>query len=302
MWRWCKRNPGLAAANITAAVLTTVLAIGSTIAAWVYRDQRNDLQYEQLRTKASLHRAEHAERQARLELGKSLKAEGAALQRSGLMGQRFDSLDRLARAARELRDDAEGRARLPELRDHAIAAMGLTDLRVRWQRKIQGGGVACDRQLERYAVVESRSGHTVVRRMDDDRELFRLPRPEAGLWSAWPAFSLDGQYLLLYYLVHGEEGLMEVWHLGRRERVFHQPARSGAYTFHPDGRRLVFAPPDKDITVWDLVERREVKRLPLVLRPTDLRLDPTRRRIAANGDYTRSSDPAWVQIFDLATG
>src|SRR5262249_1818154 len=43
LWRWCKRNPGLAVANVTAAVLTTVLAIGSTIAAWIYRDQRNTL-------------------------------------------------------------------------------------------------------------------------------------------------------------------------------------------------------------------------------------------------------------------
>ena len=44
----------------------------------------------------------------RLELGKSLQAEGAALQRTGLVGQRFTSLDRLAEAARVLRDHAEG--------------------------------------------------------------------------------------------------------------------------------------------------------------------------------------------------
>ena len=35
------RNPWLAAANITAAFLTTVLAIVSTFAAWSYREQRN---------------------------------------------------------------------------------------------------------------------------------------------------------------------------------------------------------------------------------------------------------------------
>ncbi len=42
-WRWCKRNPGLAGANIAAAVLTTILAIVSTVAAWTYRDQRNQI-------------------------------------------------------------------------------------------------------------------------------------------------------------------------------------------------------------------------------------------------------------------
>ncbi len=39
-WRWCKRNPWLAAANISAAAATMALAITSTIAAKVYRDGR----------------------------------------------------------------------------------------------------------------------------------------------------------------------------------------------------------------------------------------------------------------------
>ena len=38
-WLWCKRNPWLAAANVTAAAVTTILAIGSTIAAKVYYDK-----------------------------------------------------------------------------------------------------------------------------------------------------------------------------------------------------------------------------------------------------------------------
>ena len=37
-WRWCKRSPGLAAASILAALLTTTLVIGSTVAA-EFRDQ-----------------------------------------------------------------------------------------------------------------------------------------------------------------------------------------------------------------------------------------------------------------------
>jgi len=305
-WRWCRRNPGLAAANITAALLTTVLAIGSTIAAWVYRDQRNGIQYEQERTKISLRRAERAEGQARLaegqarlELGKSLLTEGAAVQRGGLIGQRFNSLDRLARAARELRNDPEGRVLLPEIRDHAIAAMGLADLRVRAQRTI---GVvmsaACDPRLERYAIVELHSGQTVVRRLDDDSELLRLPRPEVSFWFAAPVFGPDGQHLLVRYSVSEANELMDIWHLGRRERVFHEQARSSALAFHPDGRRLVFAPPGKDLVVWDLVARRAVKRLPLDFQPQDLRFDPVGQRLAANAD----SGIPQVRILDLDTG
>src|SRR6516162_10582303 len=62
--RWCKRNPWLAAANITAAILTTVLAIGSTIAAWIYRDQLHRLDTEQSKTQANLHWALTAQRAA----------------------------------------------------------------------------------------------------------------------------------------------------------------------------------------------------------------------------------------------
>jgi len=299
-WRWCRRNPWLAAANITAALLTMVLAIGSTIAAWVYRDQRNGIQFEQERTKISLHRAEKAEKQARRELGKSLLAEGVARQRSGLIGQRFDSLDRLGQAATELRNDPEGRAQLSVLRDHAIAAMGLTDLRVRWQRRIGvAEGVACDQTLERYALVEPDSGETIVRRLDDHRELLRVPRPEISFGNAFPAFSPDGQHLRVGYALNGEEvELCELWHVGRRERVFQDRSRGGGLAFYPDGRRLIFAPPGKDLVVWDLVARRAVKRLPLDFRPHSLILDPDSRRIAAN-----AADPPFrVQILDLDTG
>ena len=173
LWRWCKRNPGVAALTALAATLTILIAIVSTVAAWTYQ--------------ASLARVENAEHEARIALGNSLISEGAALQRTGLIGQRFDSLDRLDRAAQVLGADPEGRKRLPEIRNHAIAAMGLTDLRVRRQHDFGDVfEVNVDAALERYAVVEW-SGETVVRRLDDDRELVRLPGPgRRDFWHACP--------------------------------------------------------------------------------------------------------------------
>jgi serine/threonine protein kinase len=112
--RWCKRNPALSTATVTAAlltVLTVILAIGAIVSAWTFRQQRDELSIKEALARSNLKRAEEAERQARLDLGKSLLAEGAALQRSGLVGQRFESLDRLGRAAHELRDDPGRRAR-----------------------------------------------------------------------------------------------------------------------------------------------------------------------------------------------
>ena len=37
LWRWCKRSPGLATSSIGAALLTVILLIGSTFAAWMFR-------------------------------------------------------------------------------------------------------------------------------------------------------------------------------------------------------------------------------------------------------------------------
>jgi serine/threonine protein kinase/tetratricopeptide (TPR) repeat protein len=57
-WRWCKRNPGLAVANISAALLTITLAVGATTAAFIYRNQRNALSDQEFATQENLRRAE----------------------------------------------------------------------------------------------------------------------------------------------------------------------------------------------------------------------------------------------------
>ena len=60
-----------------------------------------------------------------------------------------------------------------------------------WQRDIGAVmSISCDRTLERYAIVElfrqgeASAGRPSFDRMDDDRELFRVPRPDDGFWYA----------------------------------------------------------------------------------------------------------------------
>jgi WD40 repeat protein/tetratricopeptide (TPR) repeat protein len=290
--RWCKRNPGLAAANIAAAALTTILAIVSTVAAWIYRDQRNEIG-------RSLGQTQQAERQARRAQGQSLFSEGAALQRTGLIGQRFESLDRLRRAARILGADPEDRKRLPEIRNQAIAALGLTDLHVRRQHDFGDGFFNVDAAVERYAGMD-RSGAVVVRRLDDDRELVRLPAPERrDFWHADLVFSPDGALLAAHYF-GSEVDRLRIWHLAERKLLGSLEKRRGDTQplFHPDGRRLLFQAPEGGIAVWDRRERRVVRRLPLDFAPNHLALDPDGRRLAVN-----SVDEAAprVAIIDLET-
>ncbi len=305
LWRWCNRNIALASLIALAATLTTVIAIGSTVAAWSFRGQRDDLQQVQQEVRRQLDLTTKAERQARLALGQSLISEGAALMRSGLIGQRFDSLDRLGKAAKVLEADPEGRKRLPDIRNHAIAALGLTDLRV--SREHDCGDVFevnVDAALERYAVVE-RSGEIVVRRLDDDRVLARLPGPDrSDFWQAYSTFSPNGELLVTgYNLIGGGGNLLRVWHLGRRELIGSLPSQGGA-RFHADGRRLLFGAMEGGIAVWDLVERQVVRRIPIDFRATGLAIDPTGRRLAVNYfdvENTNGAEPR-IEILELETG
>src|SRR5262249_51275929 len=120
--RWCKRNPWLAAANITAATLTTVLAIVSTVAAWNYRDQRNQIAGQ----RDEIHRAEN---QTRLQLFEALHDRARAGRFSHRAGQRFDSLEAVRQAAAIGRELELPSGRFDLLRDEAIACMALPDLK-----------------------------------------------------------------------------------------------------------------------------------------------------------------------------
>ncbi len=296
--RWCKRNPKLAAASIAAAVMTSTLAIVSTLA-WVNDRRRlGEISNNLLTIKTSAADARRARNQARLEMGKSLQAEGAALQRSGQVGQRFESLDRLGRAVRVLAEHPEGSAKIPVLRDQAITAMGLTDLRKVWERDIGPmAAVSCDQMLERYAAIEQPSkpglgGQVVVRSMNDDKELFRIPNFEAVPW--WTFFSPDGRYL-------GDKlgnGAIDIWDLEQKARIFRAPP-SAAYSFFADGRQFMFASQEKGLIVWDLVNGREVRHLPLEFRPERIIPDPKGGRIAVNAT---GPGPHEVRIIDLASG
>ena len=201
-----------------------------------------------------------------------------------------------------LRGHPDGLALLPELRDQAITAMGLTDLRLIQRREIGPVmDIAWDPPLERYAITELLTkagvgGLAIVRSMADDRELFRMPRPGPDVLVGLARFSPDGRCLIVGYFLSAGGPLHEVWHLGRRELVFRQRS-AGAY-FHPDGRRLIFRPSEKELAIWDLVAGRETKRLPLDFVSAGLSLDADGRRIAVNA----SSGPHKVVIIELETG
>ncbi|HKB39174.1 MAG TPA: protein kinase, partial [Gemmataceae bacterium] len=277
LWRWSRRNPVVAALAAAVTVLLVLIAAGSSLFALHLglalkqseenRDRAEDnsdrAERAEWETRQQLELTKKAEHKARLELGKSLLAQGATGQYTGLIGQRFDSLDLLSRAARELRDDPEGRKLLPEVRTRALTALGLVDLRTHCEHEaglIHRPG--CDRKLKRYAVAMQASEETVVRSMTDGRELVRLPNPGVRFWYAACEFSSDGRFLRIMYEPRDREGrLVDVWNLGGRPQlVFRKRTPGGGGLLHPNSRWLVYTDPDgRGLVVWDLFAWKELK-------------------------------------------
>jgi serine/threonine protein kinase/WD40 repeat protein/tetratricopeptide (TPR) repeat protein len=294
-WRWCKRNPALATAGMTAAAATIALAIVSSLAARNYSDQVQALKVEQQQTKLAEHKALR-------ELGNSLVTEGAALQRSGLVGQRFESLRRLERAAQILRADPESRHRLPEIRDHVIAGLGLVDLRIRFEREVGiWRSLAIDNALERYAFCAP-SGEMVICRLDEGEELSRLSVPgRRDSSTSWGAvFSPDGDLLVtIDRSPTAMAGIVtRIWDLDRRA-VVAELESTDSIAFDHAGRRLAFGAPDGGIAVWDRNERRVVRRLPLDFPPGPMAFDPEGRRLAV---ATRDGAAPRVVILEADSG
>jgi serine/threonine protein kinase/WD40 repeat protein len=246
--RWCRRNPGLAGANIAAAVLTSILAIGSTVAAWTYRDQRDQIGRQ-------FGHIQEAETRGRVRLFESLTAQASARRHSRQIGQRFDSLDALARAvaiAGELKLPA---SRLDPLRDEAIACLALPDMRPtgRVIHRPPGAMVAAfDSTMTRYAW-RFRDGTIRVRRVADDEEVARFSA-RGDRDNQVFGFSPDGRYLATTDL---PGHALSVWDIERHTACLSDPGHvtSSSAKFSPDSRRIALTHVDGELLVYDLATR-----------------------------------------------
>src|SRR5262249_49472398 len=150
------------------------------------------------------------------------------------------------------------------LRQHAITALSLTDLRGLWEREAPRlREIAFDPTLGRYAVIEQGTGEVAIRASADGRELMRLPNPGLGFFHGVLVFSPDGGHCAVVDRGAPGGNRVHVWNLEHSEKVLDQMARCILVAFHPDGRQFVYCPVGRDAAVWDLVERRELKRFPV---------------------------------------
>jgi WD40 repeat protein len=252
-WRWCRRNPGLATANIAAATLTTVLAITMSIAAWIFYHQRDQIS----RDRGDL---QVADRQTRENLFDSLVAQAQARRFSRRVGQRFDSLAALEKAAEIGRELELSPDRFDPLRDEAIACMALPDMRKTGRvidRPSRVVLVAFDPTMTRYAL-RFRDGMIQVKNVDDDREVARFQaRGDREIFVF--DFSPDGRYLAT---THFPGFALTVWDIDRAAVVLEDPGPVSwaAAKFSPDSRRIALCHQDGALLIYDLATGRPSRR------------------------------------------
>jgi serine/threonine protein kinase/WD40 repeat protein/Flp pilus assembly protein TadD len=248
--RWCKRNPVVAGLNALAAALTIIIAIVSTVAA--YRNGRLAEELKGQRDEASRNLV-----QAKKNLIQAHTTEAESRRQGRRVGQRFAALGAIERAMRLAPEVGITEAERFRLRNEAIAALALPDLRVAKELDVpraKENGFAVDPGFERYAF-RLDDGTVVVRRLADDSELFRLaslPPPDGHA-----GFSPDGRYLAM---TSGGGDILQVWDLQEQRLVLTDRQRAGAnpinWSIRPDGRELALGRQDGSIVFYELASGR----------------------------------------------
>jgi serine/threonine protein kinase/WD40 repeat protein len=289
--RWCRRNPWLAGADIAAAVLTTALAIGATLAAWTFRGQRDQIGRH-------LGQIQQAETRGQERLFESLAAQASARRQSRRVGQRFDSLDALAQAATIARALKFPGERLDPLRDEAIACMALPDM------KPTGRVIQLPSRTYRYAfdpagkrcALRLHDGTIQVRRTADDQEVARFSaRGDQEIFVF--GFSPDGRYLVT---THFPGFALTVWDIERREVCLDDPGPvvGSSARFSPDSRRIALVHVDGELLVYDLATGHRIRRWRAAPLASDLAFRPDGSRIAVVGGGNAPS----CQIMEADSG
>ncbi len=240
LWRWCRRNPALAGLSAAVLLLLLVVALGG----------------------AALSASRGAAlAEARHKLFASYVSEARARRFSGRAGQRFGALEAVRKAAALAGELGMPASTFAELRELAVAALSLPDLRL--EREVEGWPEGCDRfafdaPLEHVARCDA-NGDVTVHRLADNRELARLPGGGVARHLSW---GTPGPSLLV--ADHAGQALNR-WNYqtGELTRLGSLPACSlhSVAVLTPDGRRQAWVQRDGVIDLTDYPSGQPVRRM-----------------------------------------
>jgi eukaryotic-like serine/threonine-protein kinase len=287
IWRWVRRNPGLAVSTAAAALFLVVIAASSV--GWTTR-----LRSELRRTTRAQRAEGDAKKDALDKLWRSHLAQARAGRFSRRPGQRLDSLAALAEAVLIARKVGATTEAMDELRNEVIASLALPDMRPGTRSAPTPPGTSAiifDWTYRRYALSNA-EGAISVFNLGDDRPIARLP----GLGQAPEVLliSPDGKFVSDFC-----RGEVQAWDVDGGRSVFPEPlpVRS-ASQFSRDSRLVVAVKPDGSIGFWDLRTAREIRCLRTGIAPDMFALHPDDRKLAVG--YRQHS--AVVQVWDTDSG
>ncbi|MBS0656959.1 MAG: protein kinase [Verrucomicrobia bacterium] len=271
--RWTRANPVLAATLGFAALLLVAVAVGSTIAAARFRE--------------ATRRAQEAEREERAQLRQALLAQARASRLTGRAGQRFATLEAVAKAA-AIRPDLE-------LRNEAIAALALPDLRIErlWPAKrLSYGPLAFDPTLQFYAN-EPADGVLTVRRASDQAEVARWTPPGGpgarvkfiGPWaeSGTRLSALYADGAVRFFRVGADGALTLAWELPGWNPPTPPVGVENFVAYAPDEARVAVGVPTGGVSLRAADTGAELARLAPEARADSLTWSPDGRELVVAG-------------------
>jgi serine/threonine protein kinase/WD40 repeat protein len=303
-WRWCRRKPAIA--SLTAALLL-VTVIGSAVSAYRLARERSqtltnlsralkaegvatqrlgDVEKANRAVEASLQKVTHAEAERSRQLFDSLLNQARARRWSGRVGQRFESLDAIRKAAALLPELKLGQESVLELRNEAIAAMALVDLRVdrTWKglhTAVDSPGSVFTADGELYAQHDPNG--VAIRRVSDNQELIRMedadPRMR-GRVECNLKFSPDARLLA----TQGRLAIpAQVWDVQTGKLLWKVDAGARSWRnidFSSDSKQLALPGPNGAVVIYEAASGAEIKRFGSGQPPLCVRFHPLGSKIA----------------------
>ena len=278
-WSWCQRNRTVASLG-TAVVLTLLTLLGVSMLGRARLLSLLD-DVEQARNEEAMGRQREmtANAEARANLFDSLISEAKALQTSGRLGQRTESLAAIRKAIRLADELGHSPERTAVIRDTLIASLALTDM----QRKEEWKGSA----LPNGTLVVPNDFFTQVAQLNGDQ--VTITRTEEGetevihkftvAGATNIAYSLDGRWLAAF----GTKcQVFDCWSVKPELRAEFNSV--GFWGFTPENDLLVGCEQD-GVIVYDIFKDRILQRLPKCTAQYPLAFARDKCKVAiANGD------------------
>ena len=276
-WYIVRRTIGRHRLPLAAAVAFLILIVASSVIAWtlLIRSQRAELT------------ARVAHIQAVDNLLDALLAQARASRKTGWIGQRLNALAAVERAA-AIRPS-------PELRNEAIAAMALFDLRPVPPKLSHTGLCSFDNSMRRCQFIDRDHRVTIVN-IADDAVVAVIPLPDPGMTPIQEQL-IDRYFIRLLDKV-GLPRRVDIWRIPEVELATQvEVSESSGFDVSDDQQRIAVKGRDGAVHIYDLESGTEVQRVPTDSNHSRLKFDHTGRFLAQYGGHDTDTP-----IHDLRTG